>query len=367
MSDKDLYSLLECDRGASPDDLKRAYRKLAHRHHPDKTDGGDGAADRFKAINEAYEILKDPEKRERYDRFGYAGVKGVGAGAGNVNYGVDFQDFFSDVFGDFFGRSRRPRAERGSDLRYDLEIEFKEAALGMEKTIKIPRSVTCAACEGSGAKPGTSPETCTTCAGTGQVSFQQGFFSVSRTCSSCRGSGSIIKDPCRDCGGTGSKRETTELSIKVPPGVDTGSRLRLTGEGEHGERGGPPGDLYVVMHVSDHPIFKRSGGDIVCEVPISFPQAALGTTIEVPSLAGTVKVKVPAGTQTGKIFRLKGKGIVSIQTGLLGDELVVVRIETPAKLTKKQKELLGEFADLGADESMPEKKNFLGKVKDLFE
>ena len=366
MENQDFYELLGVDRGASADEIKRAFRKLAHKYHPDKLGGDVEAEEKFKTINEAYEVLKDREKRERYDRFGHAGVRGA-AGQSDASYGADFQDFFGDVFGDIFGRSRGRRAEGGADLRYDIEVSFEEAALGTEKKIEVPRHEHCSECDGSGAKKGTSPVTCRTCGGKGQVAFQQGFFSIARTCSGCGGKGTVIKDPCGNCRGTGKTVEKTTLSLKIPPGVDTGSRLRLIGEGGHGDVGAPPGDLYIIISVKEHPVFQRSGDDIVCEVPISFPQAALGSTIDVPSLAGTVKVKVPSGTQTGRIFRLRGKGIVSMQTGLIGDELIVVRIETPTKLTKKEKDLLAEFASMGEEEHLPDRKNFFDKVKDLFE
>jgi molecular chaperone DnaJ len=364
MQEKDFYKILGVQRDASDDEIKRAYRKLAHEFHPDKRGGDRGAEEKFKAINEAYGTLKDPEKRLRYDRFGYAGV-GAG-GFREAGYGADFHDFFSDVFSDFFGTRRRPRPQQGADLRYDLEIGFEEAAFGTDKKIKIPRSVQCSKCGGSGARPGTSPVACPTCNGMGQVRYQQGFLSISRTCTACSGAGEVIKDPCTNCGGTGRSKKTRPISVKIPPGVNTGARLRLGGEGEYGERGGPPGDLYIIITVKPHPIFKREDDDIICTVPISFTQAALGTSIEVPSLDGPVKVKVPPGTQSGKVLRLRYKGIPSVHTGRRGDELVVVKIETPTKLNKTQRELLEEFARISGDDTMPEKKNFFDKVKELF-
>jgi len=367
MDDKDFYTLLGVDRGASDDEIKKAYRKLAQELHPDKHAGNKDKEEKFKQINEAYETLKDPDKRARYDRFGTAAGPGPG-GYGDAGFGADFQDLFGDVFSDFFGGGRRrSQPERGADLRYDIEITFEEPAFGTEKTIKIPRTVGCDTCGGSGAKPGTQPTVCGTCNGAGQVRFQQGFFSISRPCSACRGAGKVIKDPCAECRGAGKVRSTSTLTVKVPAGVDTGSRLRLTGEGEYGERGGPPGDLYIVMTVLPHQIFQRENDDIICEVPISFTQAALGAEIEVPTLEGNVKLKIPAGTQSGKLFRLKGKGIASVHTGRRGDSQVIVRVETPTKLNKRQKEILEEFAVIGGDDTTPQRKNFFSKVKEIFE
>jgi molecular chaperone DnaJ len=364
MQEKDFYKILGVDREASEDEIKRAFRKLAHEYHPDKRGGDKEAEEKFKSINEAYETLKDTEKRARYDRFGYAGI-GAG-GFREAGFGADFQDFFNDVFTDFFGTRRRPRPQHGADLRYDLVIGFEEAAFGAEKKIDVPRTVQCSKCSGSGAKPGTSPVACPTCDGAGQIRYQQGFFSISRTCSSCEGVGTVIKHPCGNCGGTGKTKQTSTITVNIPQGVDTGSRLRLSGEGEFGERRGHPGDLYIVITVKPHPIFKREDDDIICTVPISFPQAALGSSMEVPSLEGPVKVKIPPGTQSGKVLRLRAKGIPSIHTGRRGDELVVLKIETPTKLNKTQRELLEEFARISGEDTMPEKKNFFDKVKELF-
>ncbi|MBI3753152.1 MAG: molecular chaperone DnaJ [Deltaproteobacteria bacterium] len=366
MAQKDFYEILGIDRNATDDEIKKAYRQLAHKYHPDKNPGDKSAEERFKEINAAYEVLKDSEKRAQYDRFGYAETgAGFGPGAG---FGVDFQDLFGDVFGDFFGAGRRrTRGQRGSDLRYDLEVTFEEAAFGAEKKIKIPKTAKCQKCEGRGAKPGTSPTTCPTCNGRGQVSYQQGFFSISRPCSRCRGEGTIIKEPCAECSGIGRVKDIKTLGVKVPPGVETDTRLRLSGEGESGVHGGSPGDLYIIIHVKPHPVFQKQNDDIICEVPISFPQAALGCEIDVPTLEGNVRLKIPGGTQSGKIFRLKGKGIASLHTGRRGDQHVIIKVETPAKLTLRQKELLEEFARIGGEETTPLKKNFLEKVKNLFE
>lgn len=365
MAQKDFYEILGIGRNASDDEIKRAYRQLAHKYHPDKNPGNTAAEERFKEINAAYEVLKDPEKRAQYDRFGYAETgAGFGPGAG---FGVDFQELFGDVFGDFFGAGRRrTRGQRGADLRYDMEIAFEEAAFGTEKKIKIPKTIKCQKCNGSGAKPGTSPAPCPTCEGRGQVSYQQGFFSISRPCSRCRGEGTIIKEPCVECSGTGRIKDIKTVSVKVPPGVETDTRLRLSGEGESGMHGGSPGDLYIVISVKPHPIFQKQNDDIICEIPISFTQAALGSEIDVPTLEGNVKLKIPGGTQSGKVFRLKGKGIASLHTGRRGDQHVIIKVETPAKLTARQKELLEEFARISGEESNPMKKNFLEKVKGLF-
>lgn len=368
--DKDFYKVLGVERGASDDEIKKAYRKLAHQYHPDKHKGDKDIEEKFKEINQAYEVLKDPEKRAQYDRFGYVGAGPGPGGYRDAGFNADFQDLFSDVFSDFFGGAgsrRRNAPQRGADLRYDIELEFEEAAFGTEKKVNIPRTIICSVCNGSGAKPGTAPATCPTCRGVGQVRFQQGFFSISRPCNTCDGAGSIISDPCAECKGSGRTSSTSSLNVKIPPGVDTGSRLRLTGEGEYGERGGPPGDLYIVVTVKPHPIFVRHNDDIICEVPVSFSQAALGAEIEVPTLEGPAKLKVPPGTQSGKVFRLKGKGIASVHTGRRGDAQVVLKVETPTKLSKRQRELLEELAAVSGEETEPLRKNFFSKVKEIFE
>ncbi len=366
MNRKDYYEILGVAKTATDDEIKKAYRGLAHKHHPDTQGGDRESEERFKLINEAYGVLKDPGKRAEYDRFGYVGV---GQGYRDSGFGADFQDLFSDVFHDFFGGGGAGRAqpERGADLRYGIEISFDEAAFGTEKTVKVPRTVSCEECRGTGAKPGTSPSKCIACGGRGQVSFQQGFLSIARTCSTCRGAGAVITDPCDGCRGSGRSRVTNTISVKVPGGVDTGSRLRLVGEGDFGANGGPPGDLYIGISVKPHPIFTRENDDVVCEVPISFPQAAIGAEVEVPTIEGTVKLKIPHGTQSGKVFRLKGKGLASLRTGRRGDEQVVIRVETPSKLTKRQRELLEEFARLSGEETTPLSKNFFSKVKEIFE
>ncbi|MCK4739221.1 MAG: molecular chaperone DnaJ, partial [Deltaproteobacteria bacterium] len=327
---------------------------------------------KFKEINEAYSVLKDPQKRARYDQVGFAGA---GTGMPEGGFGNDFGDFFGDIFSDIFGaqggggrgqgRGRPP--QRGQDLRYDMDITFEEAAFGTSKTVTIPRVFFCDDCEGSGASSGSGAETCGDCHGAGQVNFTQGFFSVARTCPKCRGNGKVIKDPCSTCSGVGRIRKSREISINIPEGVDTGSRLRLTGEGDFGEKGAPPGDLYIVLEVAPHPIFIREEDDLICEVPMGFPEATLGAEIEVPTLEGTVKLKVPPGTQTGKVFTLKHKGLASLNRNRRGDQHVILKLETPVKLSKKQKELLREFSGLAGDGTLPGKKSFLDKVKELFE
>lgn len=373
MAKRDYYDVLGVHKNASDAEIKKAYRKLALQHHPDKNPGNKEAEEKFKEIAEAYEVLSDPEKRARYDQFGHTGEGFGGFRPGEEfggfgGFGGDVGDIFGDIFGEVFGGRgfRQRRAERGADLRYNLEISFDEAAFGTETHIKIPRTQECEHCGGSGAKPGTSPTVCPTCNGTGQVRFQQGFFSVSRTCSQCRGEGRIIKDRCTECGGGGRTKVYKTLSVKIPAGVETGSRLRLQGEGEAGFRGGPPGDLYVVITVREHPIFTRDGEDVLCEVPVSFPQAALGSEIEVPTIEGKVKMKVPAGIQSGAHFRLKGKGIARLGGYGRGDEIVTVIVEIPTKLTQRQKELLEEFAKISGQDANPLSKGFFEKVRNLF-
>jgi molecular chaperone DnaJ len=377
MEERDYYKLLGVERDATDVEIKKAFRKLVHQHHPDKHKGDKGAEEKFKKINEAYEVLKDPNKRGQYDRFGYVGHgTGTGESGYGADFGGDFGDLFGDVFSDFFGGGRRgPQPERGMDLRYDMELTFNEAAFGTEQSVKVPKRETCSDCSGSGAQKGTQPEVCPNCRGAGQIRVQQGFFSISRPCNACAGTpcnacagtGRIVRDPCPRCVGAGITQVTKTISVKVPPGVDTGSRLRITGEGEPGRRGGPPGDLYIMINVAPHQIFQRRDDDIICEVPVSFTTVALGSEIEVPTLEGRATIKIPAGTQTGKVFRLKNKGIASLHTGRRGDLQVVVKVETPSKLTERQKELLDEFAVESGEETSPMKKNFFSKVKEMFE
>jgi molecular chaperone DnaJ len=366
---RDYYETLGVSRDASADELKKAYRKLAMKHHPDRNPGDKAAEERFKEASEAYQILSDPERRAQYDRFGHAAFE-QGAGFGGFDFGgAGFEDIFSDIFGDFFGTSRgrgRSRAQRGEDLRYDLDIRFEDAVFGTERVINVPRLASCDACAGKGTKGGAARTTCTACRGSGQLRFQQGFFTIAKTCGQCGGQGTVIKDPCRSCGGSGVTQKTHALNIKVPPGVDSGSRLKLRGEGEAGRSGGPPGDLYVVINVNEHPLFARQDNDIVCEVPISFAQAALGAEIEVPTIEGKIKMKVATGTQSGTVLRLRGKGVPDLRGSGRGDQLVRVVVETPRKLTARQRELLEEFARSSGEEVHPLTKGFFDKVKEMF-
>lgn len=359
---KDYYQTLESERNASEADLKKAYRRLALKYHPDRNPSDKGSEEKFKEINEAYACLSDSQKRANYDNFGTA--EGMGAGFGN--FSSNFEDIF-DIFGDFFGSaaggSRRKRPAKGQDLRYDLELNLKEAVFGVEKEIVIPRWVNCAACNGTGSKPGKGPDTCTTCKGSGQTKLQQGFFSISRTCGRCGGTGSIITDPCADCKGQGKIREKRTVSLKVPPGVDTGIRLKVSGEGEAGSLGGPNGDLYVVIDVLPHPFFKRKGNDLHCEVPVSFVQAALGAEIEVPTIDENTLIKIPAGTPSGRVFHLRGKGANKLGGYGKGDQYVTVFVDVPKKLTARQKELLKEFAEISGDNTS---ETLMDKIKHMF-
>ncbi|MGI5860472.1 MAG: molecular chaperone DnaJ [Myxococcales bacterium] len=370
-SKRDYYEVLGVERNASPQDIKSAYRKAALKYHPDKNPGDKEAEEKFKEASEAYAVLSDAPKRARYDQFGHAGM---GAnpfeGFGGFGYHGSINDIFSDIFSEIFGtprasRGRSPGVSRGADLRYNLEVSFEQAVFGSEVTIKVPRPNRCDECSGSGARPGTGFKTCPTCGGTGEVRFSQGFFSISRTCTHCGGAGRLLADPCPKCRGSGKVASEATLTVKVPPGVDTGTRLRLSGEGEPGEGGGPSGDLYVVVHVREHPLFQREDNEIFCEVPISFVDAALGATIDVPTIEGSTKLKVPAGTQSGKLFRLKGKGVPSLSGYGRGDQHVRVVIETPTNLSKEQKRLLEQFAAASSPDSHPQSKSFWEKVKEL--
>ncbi len=370
---EDFYKLLNVDRNASDAEIKKSYRSLAMKYHPDRNvDNPQAAEAKFKQIKEAYEVLSDPKKRSAYDQFGHAGVDpSMGGRHGGFSGAEGFSDIFGDVFGDIFGGGRqRSSVQRGSDLRYNLELTLEEAVAGTETKIRIPVLVSCSECNGSGAKKGSSPVICTTCHGHGQVRMQQGFFSVQQTCPTCRGTGKQIKDPCGVCHGQGRVQETKTLSAKIPPGVDTGDRIRLAGEGEAGERGGPSGDLYIEIRVKEHSIFVRDGANLYCEVPISFVTACLGDVIQVPTLDGEVKLTIPPETQTGKSFRLRGKGVKQVRGGTVGDLLCKVKVETPVQLTKEQKALiekLGESLSSGGKQHSPQEHTWIDGVKSFFD
>jgi molecular chaperone DnaJ len=379
MPKRDLYEILGVQKNASEADIKKAYRRLAMKYHPDRNPDDKEAETKFKEAKEAYEILSDAQKRAAYDQFGHAGVDpgagGFGGGAGfGGGGGASFSDIFGDVFGDIFGGGRGgagggPRVQRGADLRYNLELSLKEAVQGTTVKIRVPTFVHCDTCGGSGAKKGTSPKTCGTCQGAGQVRMQQGFFSVQQTCPACHGRGTVISDPCPACHGHGRVQEHKTLSVKVPPGVDTGDRIRLGGEGEAGENGGPPGDLYVQVHVKEHPIFQRDDANLYCEVPIPLTTAALGGELEVPTLDGKVMLKIPAGTQTGKMFRMRGKGVKPVRGGGVGDLICRVIVETPVNLTDRQKDLLRQFEESikgGGGKHNPHATSWLDGVKTFF-
>ncbi|CZF85359.1 Chaperone protein DnaJ [Grimontia celer] len=375
MSNRDFYEVLGVSRDASERDIKKAYKRLAMKYHPDKNPGDETAAEKFKEVKLAYEILTDDQKRAAYDQYGHAAFEQGGmGGGGGFGGGADFSDIFGDVFGDIFGGGRRgghSRAQRGADLRYNMELSLEEAVRGVTKEIDVPTYVSCDPCGGSGAKPGSSPQTCGTCHGAGQVQMRQGFFAVQQTCPTCHGRGKIIKDPCDSCHGQGRVQKTKTLSVKIPAGVDTGDRIRLTGEGEAGEFGAPAGDLYVQVHVRDHHIFTRDGNNLYCEVPVSFTMAALGGEVEVPTLDGRVSLKVPTETQTGRMFRMRGKGVQSVRGGGLGDLICKLVVETPVNLSSKQKELLREFEEsLGgsaAKKHKPKSEGFFDGVKKFFD
>ncbi len=373
MSKRDYYEVLGVSKGADEREIKKAYKRMAMKYHPDRNKDDADAADKFKEATEAYEVLTDAQKRAAYDQFGHDAVNGQHGGQGGFGGGADFSDIFGDVFGDIFGggRGRQQRAARGSDLRYNMELTLEEAVRGVTKEIKVPTLVGCDVCDGSGAKPGTQAKTCPTCHGHGQVQMRQGFFTVQQPCPHCRGKGKVVSDPCTKCHGEGRYQKTKTLSVKIPAGVDTGDRIRLSGEGEAGEAGAPAGDLYVQMHVRDHDIFVRDGNNLFCEVPISYSAAALGGEVEVPTLDGRVKLKIPAETQTGRMFRLKGKGVRSARNGQLGDLVCKVYIETPVNLTDEQKELLRQLEEScggsAAKKHRPKSEGFFDGVKRFFD
>ncbi len=373
MSKRDFYDVLGVAKGASGDEIKKAYRQKARALHPDSNRDNPKAEEQFKEVNEAYEILKDDQKKAAYDQFGHAAFEGgMGGGGrpGGGDFGSAFSDVFEDLFGDFMGggRGRQQRARRGADLRYNLGVTLEEAYQGKTATISVPGSVDCSSCSGTGAEGGAQPQNCPTCQGHGKVRAQQGFFTIERTCPTCKGQGQIIKDPCRSCAGAGQVRKERSLSVKVPAGVETGTRIRLAGEGDGGPRGAAPGDLYIFIDVAHHPIFERDGTSLYCRIPVPMTTAALGGEIEAPTLdGGRTRVKVPAGVQSGKQLRLRGKGMPALQrAGIHGELYIELAVETPVNLTKRQRDILEEFEHEGAENS-PENRDFFGKVKDFWD
>ena len=382
MAKRDYYEVLGVSKGASADEIKKGYRKKAKELHPDRNADNPNAEAQFKEANEAYEVLKDADKKAAYDRFGHAafeggmggggGRPGGGFGGGQGDFGSAFSDVFDDLFGDFMGGQRggggRQRAARGSDLRYNLRISLEDAYRGLQKTIQVPSAVTCDVCSGSGAEGGAEPSTCPTCSGMGKVRAQQGFFTVERTCPTCSGMGQIVKNPCTNCGGAGRVEKERSLSVNIPAGVETGTRIRLAGEGEAGLRGGPSGDLYIFIEVTEHALFQRDGTNLYCRVPVSMASAALGGDIEVPTIdGGRGRVKVPAGSQSGRQMRLRSKGMPALRGGSHGDMFIELAVETPVNLTGKQKELLREFETLSEQNTNPESHSFFSKVKSFWD
>ena len=369
MAKQDYYELLGVAKDASERDIRKAYKKQAMKYHPDRNKGDKKSEVKFKEVSEAYEVLSDGSKRSAYDQFGHAGVDN--SQGGFSGQGADFSDIFGDVFGDIFGQRQGRSRQRGADLQYNMELSLEEAVKGISKNIEIPTQVKCDSCDGSGAKPGTSAKTCSSCHGQGQVQMRQGFFSVSQTCPTCRGQGSVIESPCTKCRGQGRYEKSKTLAIKIPPGVATGDRIRLSGEGQAGATGGDSGDLYVQMHVKDHHIFARDGNNLHCEIPISFTSAALGGDVEVPTLDKKVKLKIPKETQTGHMFRIRGRGVKSIRNGSVGDLICKVILETPVNLNQKQEDILIEFENSISSSKenahRPKEKGFFKGVKKFFE
>ncbi len=379
MSKRDFYDVLGLSKGASADEIKKAYRKKAKELHPDRNTGNPAAESQFKEANEAYEVLKDADKKAAYDRFGHAAFEGgmgggggprPGQGYGGGDFSSAFSDVFDDLFGDFMGGQKRGggrRAARGSDLRYNLRVSMEDAFSGLQKTINVPTAVACSSCDGTGAEGGAEPTTCPTCSGMGKVRAQQGFFTVERTCPTCSGLGQIIKNPCNSCHGQGRVEKDRALNVNIPAGVETGTRIRLAGEGEAGMRGGPPGDLYIFVEVQAHGLFERDGTNLYCRVPVSMAKAALGGDIEVPTIdGGRGRVKIPSGSQSGRQMRLRGKGMPALRGGGIGDMFIELAVETPVNLTGRQKELLREFEELSEDNN-PESKSFFSSVRSFWE
>jgi molecular chaperone DnaJ len=380
MAKRDYYEVLGVPKNASEDDIKKAYRKLAMKHHPDRNPDNKAAEEKFKEVKEAYEMLSDAPKREAYDRFGHAGVDpnmgGGPGGPGGQGFG-GFADVFGDIFGDIFGgqqggaagaRGGRGNVYRGADLRYAMDVTLEQAANGFDTEIRVPSWEGCETCSGSGAKPGTKPQTCRTCGGQGSVRVQQGFFSIQQTCQTCHGSGKVIPEPCETCGGVGRVKRNKTLQVRIPAGIDDGMRIRSAGNGEPGVNGGPPGDLYVEIHIKEHSIFQREGDDLHCQVPVNVTTASLGGTVKVPTLGGSAEIELPEGTQSGKTFRLRGKGIKGIRSSYPGDLYAHIAVETPVRLTEKQKALLRELdATLKDDKHSPQSRSWKDKVKEFFQ
>jgi len=377
MAKRDYYDVLGVNKGADEKELKSAFRKLAKEHHPDRNPDNADAEVKFKEIGEAYETLKDPQKRAAYDQFGHAAFENGGpggfGGGGQGDFGSSMSDIFDDLFGEFMGGRRgggggRSSRQRGDDLRYNMDISLLDAFEGKSAQIRVPSSVTCETCKGDGAKPGTSPTTCRTCGGAGKVRASQGFFTIERTCASCQGRGQVIDDPCGDCNGAGRTTKERTLSVNIPAGVEDGTRIRLAGEGEAGLRGGPSGDLYIFLSIEPHEFFQRDGADLFCRAPISMTTAALGGTIEVPTVdGGRSRVKIPEGAESGKQFRLRGKGMPVLRSKAVGDMYIQVEVETPKNLSKKQKELLKEFEEASTDSNSPDSSGFFSRVKAFFD
>ena len=371
MSKRDFYEILGCSKTASDDELKKAYRKLAMQHHPDRNPGDKKAEEKFKELSHAYDVLSDPQKRAAYDRMGHAAFEGgMGGGGGGFDFSGSFSDIFEDLFGGAFGggggKQRAQQTARGADMRYNLQISLEEAFKGKSESIKIATAVACEGCAGSGAEKGSKQEMCPTCGGVGRVRASQGFFTVERTCHSCQGAGKVIKNPCRSCAGTGRTRREKTLAVSIPAGVEEGTRIRLSGEGEVGSRGGPAGDLYIFLSVKPHQIFERDGADIHCHVPIKMTTAILGGSVEMPTIdGGRVKVTIPEGTQGGHQFRIKGKGMSVLRSGHRGDMYLHAQIETPTKLSKKQRDLLKDF-EKEDDHSSPQTEKFFSKMKEFW-
>lgn len=374
---RDYYEILGVSKSTDSTELKKAYRKLAIQYHPDKNPGDKKAEEKFKELSEAYAVLSDPKKRQMYDQFGHDGLNQQGFGGGGFGFegfsAGSFNDIFEDIFGDIFGgggRGSRRRSRRsgrpGADIQTDIDVTFEEAAFGVEKVVHIPKNVSCKTCSGSGSQPGTSPQTCPQCHGQGEVTFQQGFFAISRPCNQCHGEGQIVTDPCLTCRGSGKQKKDSKIALKIPAGIDTGQKLKLSDEGDAGERGGPAGDLYVRINILEHDFFTRQNDDAFCEVPITFTQATLGTELEVPTLDGKVKMKIPAGTQSHKIFRLKGKGLHRLGYHGRGDQLIQVKVETPKKLSSEQKKVLLKFNELEGESNHPLHHGFFERVKNFF-